>query len=394
MNIGVLTTSFPLRTNPSSGVFVQRLVAHLAQHANVSVITPASNIAFIDCCSLPYAVRFFCYAPRRFQTIAHQPGGIPVALRNHRWLVLLMPLFIAAMFLSCLRHFRHMDIIHANWAACGAIAGMAGCILGIPVITTLRGSDVARIQNSVIDRIFLKTCLATNRKIVCVSDAICTLVGQFFPTMRNKLLVIPNGVADEFLLIDRNYQVSDFGITFITIGNLTPLKSIHTAIEAFAKANIENSRLIVIGDGPEKARLEQLAQHLKVGKHVHFLGVLPPEEIPAQLFNADVFVFTSVSEGRPNAILEAMAAGLPLAATSIDGVAELVIDSINGLLFEPGNSDILASHLKRLAFDTALRRKLGSSAKQSLIDQDLTWNRTAESYLQVYKPYIHVASSR
>lgn len=385
MQVGVLTTSFPLPQTPSSGVFVQKLVDHLAKHTQVVVLTPASRIPFVNDASQTVVVHFFRYAPWRFQLLAHQPGGIPVALRNHRWLWLLVPIFMGSMLLACIRHFRKADIVHANWAACGAIGGIAGQILGIPVVTTLRGSDVVRLQESAIDRALLKICLLTNRRIACVSDAIRSSVGERFPLAQDKLATIPNGVAEDFFSIQRDYQAADQLFRFCTTGNLIPLKSIHTAIYAFAKANIDESELNIIGAGSERPHLEHLASSLNLRSSVHFTGALPPEEIPEQLRIADAFVFTSTSEGRPNAVLEAMAAGLPIVASRIDGVTELITDGENGLLFEPGDAQALADCLQRLASDAGLRRKLGCAARQYLIDRKLTWDSTAARYLQVYE---------
>lgn len=385
MRVGILTTSFPLPATPSSGAFVQRLVEGLAPHAEVSVLTPAPNSDTADFRYPGYAMHLFRYAPRRLQILAHQPGGIPVALRNGRWLFLLVPVFLGAMFLACLKRFRKMDVIHANWAACGAIAGLAGWVLGIPVMTTLRGADVTRIQRSVVDRALLGLCLLTNRRVACVSEAIRQSVADSFPSLRDKLLTIPNGVAEALFSIKRNSRESDTGFRFITIGSLIPRKSLDTAIKALAKTGIENSELRIVGAGPERPHLENLARSLGLRDRVHFTGEVPPEQIPAQLEAADVFVFTSASEGRPNAVLEAMASGLPVAASRIEGVAELITDGANGLLFEMGDADALADCLARLASDRELRRKLGSAARQFLIDQDLTWERTAAKYLRVYE---------
>jgi glycosyltransferase involved in cell wall biosynthesis len=199
---------------------------------------------------------------------------------------------------------------------------------------------------------------------------------------------LPNGVGNEFFSIEREYSAPGTRFRFITTGSLIPRKSLETALNALAKAGLDQAELVVIGGGPERSHLEELARALNLGSRIRFLGEIPPEQVSGELAAADAFVFTSTSEGRPNAVLEAMAAGLPIAASRIDGVAELITDRLNGLLFETGNTDALAACLTRLASDPDLRRRLGSAARQSLIDQDLTWDRAATQYLQVYEACI------
>lgn len=381
-HLGILTTSFPTRQNPGSGIFVSRLVDELARSVSVTVITPDATYddGFQE---TGYPVLRFRYAPRRLQLISHQSGGIPVMLRQHRWLHLLLPLFLGSMFLACLRLSRRVDLIHANWAACGAIAGLAGWLARTPVISTLRGSDVARIQDFAVDRLLLSICLRTNAAVVCVSEAIRDAVGDLYPAYRDRLSCIPNGVGNEFLCIEHRASPSS-RIRFLAIANLIPLKAIDLAIRAFSKATVTNSELLIIGDGPEKERLTELIHELNLADQVFLQGRISPENIPAELAKADALVLTSKSEGRPNVILEAMAAGLPVVATRIDGVRELLIDGHTGMLFDSGSIDQLADRMRRLATDSALRLQLGASARQSVLDKGLTWSNATQAYLQLY----------
>ena len=381
-HVGILTTSFPTRRNPGSGIFVSRLVDGLARTVPVTVITPDADgdDAFND---TAYPVKRFRYAPRRLQLISHQPGGIPVTLRQHRWLYLLLPALLGAMFLACFRLARRSDLIHANWAACGAIAGLAGHLAGTPVITTLRGSDVIRIGGSTIDRMLLAICLRTNAAVVCVSEAIRDAVADMYPAYRERLSCIPNGVGDDFLNVEhRAAPASRF--RFMIIGSLIPRKAIALAIKAFAEAAKQDSELVVIGDGPERARLAELVQTLGLAGKVFLTGHISPDHIPAELARADALLLTSTSEGRPNVILEAMAAGLPVVATRIEGVTELVIDGETGLLFDSGSRGQLIECMRRLTDDPALCLRLGKAARQSVQEKGFTWAKATQSYLKLY----------
>jgi glycosyltransferase involved in cell wall biosynthesis len=99
---------------------------------------------------------------------------------------------------------------------------------------------------------------------------------------------------------------------------------------------------------------------------------------------ADVLVLPSLSEGRPNVVLEAQACALPVVATAVGGTPELVEDGVHGLLVPPGDSNALAGSLRRLVSDEDLRRRLGASARQRIDSGGHTWDATALRTRQIY----------
>jgi len=160
-------------------------------------------------------------------------------------------------------------------------------------------------------------------------------------------------------------------------------------IGALAEPGLEQARLTIVGDGPQRQALKRQAESLGLKERVVFAGLAAPEAIPGLLAEANAFVLASVFEGRPNVVLEAMAAGLPVVASRIDGVTELVEDNVTGLLFEAGDLAGLAKRLRRLAEDEALRRRLGAAGRQSIVDRGLTWERTAEAYLRLFRDVLN-----
>lgn len=387
MHVGLLTTSFPLPGNPASGIFVARLAQHLSRDIAVTVLTPAGVELPVPSADNAYRLCCFRYAPRRWQRIAHQPGGIPVALKRQRWLWLLLPGFLIGMFLACLRLARGVNLLHANWAAVGAVAGIAGRLVSTPVITTFRGSDVERLQSSRLDRMLLALCVRTNERLVCVSEAMREQVAALMPDAHDKLSVIPNGVDDHFLQIRRraNHQHT-FSLALLMVGSFIPRKAVQFALEALQHlADQSRAELTLVGDGPERRALEKRIELYRLRNRVHMRGQLPPHRIPELLEQADVLVLTSLFEGRPNVVLEAMAAGLPVIASRISGVTELVQHEITGLLFEPGNVPALAECIMRLDRDPELRARMGESGRQFIREHGLLWTHTIEAYLGVYR---------
>lgn len=387
MRIALLTTSFPLSSESTSGAFVWRLVQHLPPDVSVTVLTPcAERTAATVRPSEQYSLRCFRYAPRRWQVMAHRPGGIPVAIHQNPWLLGLLPIFLLSMLATCLRHARRADLIHANWSINGAVAGLAGLIVRRPVVTTLRGSDIKRAKDSVIDRGLLKMCLLLSSKVVSVSFAIHNRVQSLCPWSKEKLLTIPNGVDDAFLrTAGKHRSAASDSLRIGTVGNLIPLKGTHLVVQALADMDpCGSSELVIIGEGPERHRLELMARELGLEQRVHLRGKIPPELIPRELEHLDTLVLASTSEGRPNVVLEAMAAGVAVVASDIAGVKELIDDGKTGLLFERGSVRHLSAQLARLRTNPQLRRRLGEAARRFIIASGLTWAHTAAQYATLY----------
>ena len=122
------------------------------------------------------------------------------------------------------------------------------------------------------------------------------------------------------------------------------------------------ARLLLAGDGPDRAALEETVRALRLGPFVRFLGTLP-DPWPL-LAAADIFVLPSLWEGMPNALLEAMAAGLPAVATAVGAVPEMVVDGREALVVPPGDAGALARALAELAESPARRREMGALARR------------------------------
>ena len=151
--------------------------------------------------------------------------------------------------------------------------------------------------------------------------------------------------------------------TVLTVANLRKEKAHEVLLGAAARLAPRHPQLkfLIAGDGPRYAELRALAQRLDVEHQVRFLG--HTEDVPSLLAQADVFVLPSRSEAFPNAVLEAMATGLPIVASGVGGILELVEDGVTGLLVPPGEAPMLADRLCRLMNDPALASRLGHAAR-------------------------------
>lgn len=153
--------------------------------------------------------------------------------------------------------------------------------------------------------------------------------------------------------------------TMICVGRLSPEKGQAGLLQAFAKLRAMHPelRLRLVGDGPDRAALESLAKELDLSDVVAFAGRLPEEETLAEIACADILVLPSFMEGLPIVLMEAMAVGVPVIASRVAGIPELVEDDVTGLLFTPSDWDELASRIDFLLGNEAARDRLAERAK-------------------------------
>ena len=141
------------------------------------------------------------------------------------------------------------------------------------------------------------------------------------------------------------------------------------------------ARLRIIGDGPERQRLETQARELGIGERVEFLGFR--SDVPRLLAEADVLLMSSRYEGVSIAILEAMCAGLPVIATRVGGVPETVQDGVTGLLVADNNSEAMAQAMQELMTSEPERRRLGEGG-QAMLQHEFSIDIVADRYFQIY----------
>ena len=388
LSITILTTSFPTSANPSSGIFLARLLRHLSSYAPISVVTPAARGASPIAMESDIDIYTCRYAPDGYQTLAHQSGGIPVALKNRKWLYLLLPPFFTAMAYCLLLKSRSSDLIHAHWSINGCIAGFVGLISNKPVVTTLHGDDVTRAQKNLLDRMILWFCLLTSKKVISVNDSFRNWIVDKYPKFKSKVITIPNGIEDSFLDIGNRRIISSSPGTLkiITIGSLIPRKGVDVLIRAISLIKQEVSvSLTIAGEGHIRDSLQQLVTENDLTETVRFIGDVDPDDVPEILAAHDIFVLSSHSEGRPSVILEAMATAMPIIASNIAGSNELIKNNDTGLLFQDNNSQELAQCIEKLGTDYHLRESLGKSAKEFIVNHKLLWSDTAKKHAELYE---------
>lgn len=199
---------------------------------------------------------------------------------------------------------------------------------------------------------------------------------------QNRVWQIPNFVdLSVFFQTHRNQSNSK---TVIFSGALDRRKGIEILLEALKEVSesVPDVRLIILGDGLMRDALKAKANDLGIGGIVTFKGQV--ENVSDYLRNAGLFVLPSYQEGLPNSLLEAMACGLPVIASKIGGVVDVVEDGKSGILFEPGDVSRLASAMIKLLNDNELRMRLGKEARKRIVDS-FSIDRIADEYISLYE---------
>jgi glycosyltransferase involved in cell wall biosynthesis len=205
------------------------------------------------------------------------------------------------------------------------------------------------------------------RFVVCVSEyARSQLMGLVHPVHWDKLHVVHCGVDLRSFQAAQRGDGDDGGLEILSVGRVVPVKGYPLLVEALADLRSRGieARLTIVGHGPHLGELRDLAARLGVEDRVELAGAVGQDAIVTHYARADVFALASFTEGLPVVLMEAMACGLPVVATHITGVPELVEEGVSGHLVPPGRADLLADALERvLAASPEARRGMGRAGR-------------------------------
>ena len=230
-------------------------------------------------------------------------------------------------------------------------------------------------------------CLRRSNAVVAVSDEVARSCERVYG--QSQVAVIPNGIPDACnharisrMDIRRSLGIDAQSFVFCCVARLRTIKNHATLLAAFAASNRTHSaHLLLVGDGELRNSLESLTSQLRITEQTHFLG--ERDDVPALLAASDAFVLSSLSEGTPLSVLEAMMAGLPIIATSVGGLPELVRNQIEGLLVPPANTDALRDAMIRMISDPESRRAMSQKARERALSRyDVT--SMTQLYLNAY----------
>lgn len=264
---------------------------------------------------------------------------------------------------------------------------------GIPLISTCHtwyDTDAAVYVYGVLDRLVLRRF---TRVVAVSNDVRQRLIKSGVPPCRIEF--IRNGIdTGPFASAQKTSETGNSNPLVVgLVGRLAWEKGIDVFIEAAARVltEVPHTKFTVVGEGPDRKQLESLVRTLGIAGGVSMVG--RREDMPAVYGSFDIMVSSSRQEGLPIAILEGMACGLPLVATSVGEVSSVVRDGETGILLPAGDPKALASAIINLLRDSEKRRRLGWAARQ-LIEREYSANRMVDEYISVYRDALANAQGR
>jgi teichuronic acid biosynthesis glycosyltransferase TuaC len=379
LHVLTLTPFYPVQGDDAQGCFVAEPLPWLEQFGvtnTVRAVRPFYRRGATNGSGVPARwVRFFSF-----------PGG---------WGLSTAGAFLFASLLPEIRHLHALhpvDVIHAHSALpCGHAATLLSRELKIPFVVTVHGLDAfstrqvegragrwcARISRSV----YRSAC-----RVICVSERVREQVfaGSLGPVNTTVLY----NCVDSQMFSPAETETGE--MTVLSVGNLIPTKGHDVLVRAFSaieerlRSNDPTLALEIIGDGPERARLEQLAQELGIGDKVYFRGRRSRREVAQAMRRATVFALPSRYEALGCVYLEAMSAGKPVIACQGQGIEEVIRPAMNGCLIAPDDLQAMSDTLGALLLQPELRRKIGEAAHRTILE-GFTLEQQAERLVRLYR---------
>ena len=355
MHIVVVTTFFPNSANPQRAIFVENLVRAMRETCLISVVSPVPIVP----------------------PLRQKPGWLAQSRIEYcervRDIDVLHPRFIVipkmnwwsgfGFFLGVLPVLRRLIkehgrfLIHAHCAyPDGVGVALAARVLQLPYVITVHGSDINVYANSFLLK--KQICLALRRAlgVIAVSGDLQNKVKKLLGGgAAPALSIIPCAGFDSSSFYPRlslDTRGPDDARLAVFVGRLIPVKAVDILIQAWAslcrQSNFSTSiKLIIIGEGELRRDLKKLATQVGIATRVHFVGAVPQSEVARWISKADILCLSSYSEGTPNVVVEALASGVPVVATRVGGIPELVQDGVNGFLIPPGDVTALADAINQ-----------------------------------------------
>ncbi len=388
LKVVVVSTFYPNASNPLRTVFVRNLTVALARDAEVTVVAPVprtpplgnrpdwQQLRAIPAEEIRDGLRVL---HPRFTAV---PGA--TLLNGLMYGLSVLPV------LRTLRRQDELDIVHAHCAyPDGVGVALAARVLRIPFVVTAHGSDVNVYSTRTGIRAQMKWMLRRAGAVIAVSDGLKRKLDALLPPRSAAIRRIPCAAADSrtFMARDRDAARRSLGVDVagriaLFVGQLVPIKGLDVLLSAWAELLKSGrlttaDRLCLIGEGPLRSTLEQRAAEPGFAGTVQLLGGVSPSRVATWFNAANVACLSSRNEGTPNVIIEALASGVPVVATAVGGIPDMIVAGVNGELAQPNDVSSFAEALHTALTTRWSRERILETVRGS------TWEALAERNLSV-----------
>jgi teichuronic acid biosynthesis glycosyltransferase TuaC len=394
MKILTFTTLYPNAARPRHGIFVENRVRELSKTVGLSVqvVAPCPWFPF----SAPFFGQYskFALVPRsevRFGISVYHPRYPLFPKIGMNAAPALMYYGVRGAIQRLVAGGGEFDLIDAHYFYPDGVAAiMLGQHFRKPVTITGRGSDLNVMTQYALPRRMIRWAAENAAGIVTVSAALAQGLIRL-GIARERVSVLPNGVdLTLFCPGDRATCRAELGLegclVLLSVGNLIPLKGHELTVKMLTY--LSGARLLIVGDGPQRSSLEQLAKSLSVADRIAFLGSMPQDALPKIYAAADVLILASRHEGCPNVLLEAMACGTPVVVSGIPGMSEIVKSPLVGRLVADRTAQSFAHAVEQIMYDSPSRITIRRYA------EDFGWAATTERQFRLFRTILHGDSPR
>src|SRR5262249_30683267 len=280
---------------------------------------------------------------------------------------------------------EHIDVVNTHWVVPnGPIGALTTARTDLPLVVSLHGSDMAVAESSTVLGRAARWTFSRASAVTAPSGDLLERASRLGATEPLERIAYGADVETIAKRSDARGQMrarlglAESDLAVLALGRLIPMKGFDVLVEAVAAADVPGLRLLVVGDGSERSKLEARTTELGLAETTIFTGAVAAGAVPDFLAAADVVAVPSIHfegyvDGLPNVALEGMAAGRPLVASRAGGLPELVRPGETGLLVPERDVKALAEAIETLARDAELRERMGAAA-QRLIREELTWD--------------------
>ncbi len=382
MNVLYISNLFPDKKEFNRGLFNARLARHLVQYCNIRVLSPRPGFSFWKT-FIPCNEEAATYP--RYQVVPYVP------LWGSRWNHILMATALKKKFKSIYSEFK-FDIALGSWIFpdCCAVARLSR-ELKIPFMATALGTDVHQYIKNPTRRNIIINELTNCSAIITVSNSLARIMQTAgFP--ESKIHTIYYGVEQNIFKPGDKYEarkklnLPQSEPIIIFVGNFLPIKDPLLTIESFnalvKKYKLSNALMILIGSGPLNKKLKQMTLNLGIENNVIFAGTKTPQDIATYMQAADALCLTSINEGVPNVVLEALSTGLPVVTTRVGGIPEIITDDDLGKMVAERSEELIADLIYQVINKPPDKNRLINHSKR------YDWNKTAQEYVNLMEKCI------